>query len=69
VDSSAASGSHTFLMVLSTAPQPPSVHLERDGSLVGVDVDGTKALFRTDGGAGGRVNGRALPTKVTAPPK
>jgi len=65
VDSQAASGAHTFLMVLSTAPQPPVVHLERDGSMVGVDVEGTKALFRTDGGAGGRVNGRALPTKVT----
>ena len=65
VDSQAASGAHTFLMVISTAPQPPVVHLERDGSLVGVDVEGTKVLFRTDGGAGGRVNGRALPTKVT----
>jgi len=65
VDSQAASGAHTFLMVLSTAPQPPVVHLERDGSMVGVDVEGTKALFRTDGGAGGKVNGRALPTKVT----
>jgi hypothetical protein len=69
VDSSAASGSHTFLMVLSTSPQPPSIHLERDGSLVGVDVDGTKALFRTDGFAGGKVNGRALPTKVLPPAK
>ena len=69
VDSQAASGSHTFLMVLSTAPQPPSVHLERDGSMVGVDVEGSKVLFRTDGGAGGRVNGRALPTKVMPFPK
>jgi len=69
VDSQAASGSHTFLMVLSTAPQPPPVHLERDGSMVGVDVEGSKVLFRTDGGAGGRVNGRALPTKVMPFPK
>lgn len=67
VDSKASSGAHTFLFVLSTAPQPPVVQGERDGSLVGADVDGTKVLFRTDGGAGGRVNGRPLPTRVTAP--
>jgi hypothetical protein len=64
VDSAAASGSHVFLFVLSTAPQAPAVHLERDGSLVGVDIEGTKVLLRTDGGAGGRVGGRPLPTKV-----
>jgi len=65
VDSSAANGTHLFLFVLSTAPQAPTVHLERDGSLVGVDVEGTKVLLRTDGGAGGRVGTRALPTRVT----
>jgi hypothetical protein len=69
VDSQAPSGAHTFLFVLSTAPQPPVVTVERDGSLVGADVDGAKVLFRTDGGAGGRVNGRPLPTRVTPPAK
>jgi heparin/heparan-sulfate lyase len=64
VDSQAPSGAHTFLFVLSTAPQAPSVTVERDGSLVGADVDGAKVLFRTDGGAGGRVNGRPLPTRI-----
>ena len=54
-----------FLFVLSTAPQPPSVHLERDGSLVGADIEGTKVLLRTDGGAGGKVGGRSLPSRVT----
>ncbi|HVE40145.1 MAG TPA: heparinase II/III family protein [Planctomycetota bacterium] len=65
VESSAANGSHVFLFVLSTAPQAPSVHLERDGSLVGVDIEGTKVLLRTDGGAGGKVGGRSLPSRVT----
>ena len=69
VDSQAQSGSHVFLFVLSTAPQPPSVQVERDGPLVGADVDGTKVLFRTDGGAGGRVGNRPLPTRVTPPAK
>lgn len=69
VDSAAASGSHTFLFVLSTAPQAPSVKLERDGPYVGADVDGAKVFFRTDGGPGGRVNGRPLPTKVLFPAK
>ena len=69
VDSAAASGSHVFLFVLSTAPQAPSVHLEREGSLVGVDIEGTKVFLRTDGGAGGRVNNRPLPTKVTPNPR
>jgi hypothetical protein len=64
VDSDAKSGSHVFLFVLSTAAQPPSVQVERDGPLMGADVDGTKVLFRTDGGAGGRVGNRPLPTKV-----
>lgn len=65
VDSQVPSGAHTFLFVLSTAPQAPVATVERDGSLIGADVDGTKVLFRTDGGAGGRVNGRPLPTKGT----
>jgi len=68
-DSKAASGAHTFLFVLSTGPQAPSVTVERDGGLVGADVDGTKVLFRTDGGPGGRVNNRPLPTRVTPPVK
>ena len=65
VDSTSAGGTHIFLFVLSTAPQPPSAHLERDGSLVGADIEGTKVLLRSDGGAGGRVGGRSLPTRVT----
>jgi hypothetical protein len=69
VDSQATSGAHTFLVVLSTAPQPPSVKLEREGGLVGVEVDGTKVLFRADGAAGGRVGNRPLPTKVVPIPK
>lgn len=64
VDSQVPGGAHTFLFVLSTAPQAPAVTLERDGSMLGVDVDGAKVLFRTDGGAGGRVNGRPLPTRL-----
>ena len=55
--------------VLSTAPQAPSVHLERDGGLLGADVNGMKILFRTDGGAGGKVDGRPLPTRVAPNPK
>ncbi len=65
VDSAASSGAHHFLFVLSTAPQAPTVRIERDGPLLGADVDGTKVLFRTDGGAGGRIGNRPLPTKVT----
>ena len=68
-ESRAPSGAHTFLFVLSTAPQAPSVAIERDGGLVGADVDGTKVLFRTDGGAGGRVNNRPLPGRVLPPAK
>lgn len=66
-ESRAANGVHTFLFVLSTGPQAPSVSVERDGTLLGAEVDGTKVLFRTDGAAGGKVNGRALPTKVLPP--
>ncbi|HEX7897446.1 MAG TPA: heparinase II/III family protein [Planctomycetota bacterium] len=58
-------GAQQFLVVLSTAPQPPSVRVERDGGLLGVEVDGTKILFRTDGGAGGKIDGRPLPTRVS----
>jgi hypothetical protein len=64
VDSAGDSGSHVFLFVLSTAPQAPSVHLERDGGLLGAEVNGTKVLLRTDGGAGGKIDGRPLPTRV-----
>ena len=65
-ESVSTSGAHTFLFVLSTAPQAPSVRLERDGGLLGAEVDGAKILFRTDGAAGGKIDGRALPTRVTA---
>ena len=68
-ESAAPSGAHTFLFVLSTGPQAPSVTVERDGPLVGAEVDGTKVLFRTDGGPGGRVGNRPLPTKVALPGK
>lgn len=69
IDSSVPSGAHQFLVVLSTAPQPPSVRLEREAGMVGVEVDGTRVLFRADGAAGGRVGSRPLPTKVAPNPK
>lgn len=59
-----ADGAQHFLFVLSTAPQAPSVRVERDGGLLGVEVDGAKILFRTDGGPGGKIDGRPLPTRV-----
>jgi hypothetical protein len=69
VGSASSGGSHVFLFVLSTALQAPSVRLDRDGGLVGADVDGAKILFRTDGGAGGKIDGRPLPARVAPLPK
>jgi hypothetical protein len=66
MDSSAANGNNTFLFVLSTTPQAPAVRLERDGPLTGVEIEGTKILFRTDGSPGGRVGTRPLPTTSRA---
>ncbi len=66
-ESVSTSGAHRFLFVLSTAPQAPSVRIERDGGWVGVDVEGVKILFRGDGAAGGKIDGRPLPTRVVAP--
>jgi hypothetical protein len=63
-DSTSSEGRHSFLFVLSTAPQAPSVRLEREGGLTGVDVDGTKILFPSDGAPGGRVASKPLPTRV-----
>lgn len=59
-----ADGAQQFLFVLSTAPQAPSVRIERDGGLLGVEVDGSKILFRTDGAPGGKIDGRPLPAKA-----
>jgi hypothetical protein len=66
-ESGSMNGSHTFLFVLSTAPQAPSVRLERDGGLVGAEVDGVRVLFRSDGSAGGKIDGRPLPTRLVLP--
>jgi hypothetical protein len=60
-------GAHQFLFVLSTALQPSSVRLERENGLLGVDIDGVKILFRTDGGPGGKIDGRPLPARVIDP--
>ena len=56
-----------FLTVLSTAAQPLPAKVERDGTLLGADVGGTKILFSTSGRPGGKLNGRPLPIKVLGP--